>query len=422
MKQCPECSTENEDENTFCQSCGASLPEGGSKVIEPVGTVGVTPGVEEARASRPPPREAPKRGDASDPKISKSKSKTMLGIPAVTGPRRTPSQKILAPQKIKQRRDKTLMGMADEVKDIPLKEEEAEAAPAQEAIKPMVVKGISAAPAKEETSRALPDMDDDVEVSVDERAAAVKGEEIEEKAAVDASKELAEKVGELFSEESAPKEEAKTEPEEKPVPAHARKSAPPKKKELAPSIKTEAPAEEEKSKSAYWLLAVLAVIAAVIGYYYYTRSGGQEKQGPSSSETPAAEEAGPQAAGTGEQAQAPVESAPVKHKVLLEGVPENATVYVDDVIQLQNPVVLQQTDSPRVFKIEAPGFESWVKAVSVMSDATLRVDMKPAAALVEEAAASAEADSQKTVKDKSKKKKKKKNKIFSKDYNPYDDL
>jgi hypothetical protein len=133
----------------------------------------------------------------------------------------------------------------------------------------------------------------------------------------------------------------------------------------------------------------------------------------------------PPAAGTQEQPR-PAEER--KWSVKLEGAPEKAVVYVDEVLHPERPVILTETDAPRAFRIEAQGFEPWQKAVAVVADVVLTVGMTQAAVPpgekeggTVEGPKTEEATEPVTTPEKKKKKKKKKKSIYDVKGNPYDD-
>ena len=68
-------------------------------------------------------------------------------------------------------------------------------------------------------------------------------------------------------------------------------------------------------------------------------------------------------------------------KVVVAGIPENASVYVDNILHPERPVILNSEQDSRTFKIEASGYETWEKAVAVKSDITLPVTMVPLSTL-----------------------------------------
>lgn len=66
-------------------------------------------------------------------------------------------------------------------------------------------------------------------------------------------------------------------------------------------------------------------------------------------------------------------------KVSVSGIPENAIIHVDDILHVEHPIILEDTNKPRLFRIEAPGYEPWERLVAVVADIKLSVRLVTAA-------------------------------------------
>ena len=64
--------------------------------------------------------------------------------------------------------------------------------------------------------------------------------------------------------------------------------------------------------------------------------------------------------------------APAWH-VTVDGIPEKASLYVDEVLHTERPVMVKDSPEPKKIIIEAPGFEIWEKSVIIRSDTTLHI-------------------------------------------------
>ncbi|MFH1437152.1 MAG: serine/threonine-protein kinase [Pseudomonadota bacterium] len=60
-------------------------------------------------------------------------------------------------------------------------------------------------------------------------------------------------------------------------------------------------------------------------------------------------------------------------QVIVDGIPEKADLYVDEVLHTERPITVKDSPEPRKIKIEAPGFETWEKSVIIRSDTTLHI-------------------------------------------------
>jgi serine/threonine protein kinase len=74
---------------------------------------------------------------------------------------------------------------------------------------------------------------------------------------------------------------------------------------------------------------------------------------------------------------APADGKPRRWKVRIEGIPESATVTIDDVLHGERPILLEDTGTPRTLRIVQPGYKVWEKSVSVDSDSTFFITLLP---------------------------------------------
>lgn len=415
MRACPHCGANNEDENIYCNNCGASMPQLTRHVIQQVGPLA---GIEGKKQETPT---AKKDADAGpSPAIKKPKHRTMIGIGSVPPPPPTPGPVKLMQEGIKSKRHGTLIGMhvaADEMAIEQPVEQQAESDAAEQPIKPMVIKGVEAARPKEAYTPGM-------------KAEGDKKAGLDMKSFVDDAEIEVLIEPAIYPEEDLDEEDVQPpEPEpralERQTPAFREKKPPGRL--LAPPAAMPPAAKEETGKTGYFVAAFLILAAVIGGYYYYQQAGHrQETARPSSSTEP--EPAKMEA----EQPQAQPEIA--KWKVALQGIPENASVYVDDVLHPERPVTLKKTETPRKFKIEASGYETWEQSVAVESNVTLPIDMKmlsavpPAAGTARqkgskvagEPSASKKLPKERVKEPPKKKPIHKKKGMYASDYNPYE--
>lgn len=64
-------------------------------------------------------------------------------------------------------------------------------------------------------------------------------------------------------------------------------------------------------------------------------------------------------------------------QVTLTGMPEDASVYVDHVLHVERPVVVEGGKPAFAFRVTASGHEPWERKIAVASDLTLEVSMTP---------------------------------------------
>jgi hypothetical protein len=57
--------------------------------------------------------------------------------------------------------------------------------------------------------------------------------------------------------------------------------------------------------------------------------------------------------------------------------PEDASVYVDHVLHVERPVVVEGGKPAFTFRVTAPDHEPWERKIAVASDLTLEVSMTP---------------------------------------------
>jgi hypothetical protein len=142
----------------------------------------------------------------------------------------------------------------------------------------------------------------------------------------------------------------------------------------------------QRSGGLAWLLPVGIVVALGIsglaGYFIYKAMTFQSAE--------AAEQAEPGKEGVPsiEENRASIHR-PVVWNVELEGLPENAEVYVEGTIHPERPIVIDGHKSPYKFRVEADGFLPWEQDVEVHSDLTLAINLltpEEAAAIAAEAA------------------------------------
>jgi serine/threonine protein kinase len=74
---------------------------------------------------------------------------------------------------------------------------------------------------------------------------------------------------------------------------------------------------------------------------------------------------------------APEDGKPRRWKVRIEGIPESASVTIDDVQHAERPILLEDTGAPRSLRIVQPGYKVWEKSVSVDSDTTFFITLVP---------------------------------------------
>jgi hypothetical protein len=67
----------------------------------------------------------------------------------------------------------------------------------------------------------------------------------------------------------------------------------------------------------------------------------------------------------------------VTWKVTLNGMPEDADVYVDHVLHAERPVLVKGGKTAFAFRVTAKGHEPWEREVAVRSDLALEVAMTP---------------------------------------------
>lgn len=471
MKTCPNCNAKNEADDVFCKNCGTTLPPVTRQVIRQVSTDGTRPTDVEKRAasSKAGAKKtilglpaAPAKASVSPEKPTeeayrvpkKTKDRTMIGIPPPPTPPSSPG-----PVRLKRRGGKaklpgTLVGMrGDDVEDIPIErpaEEKEKAAAAPQPVKPVAIKDTEAAPVDDDLAAAarvehdkqadidLIDHGDDVDIEI-LAGATIRGEEDlpGEDSELHEPETPAEKEKASAAEEEAPPaeealshtEEEDFSIEEETLPAKAKEEEKvTTEKPVAPPPETQPVEKKKKSKASYFISAIIILLVILAGLFYYQHVRLNKDIGEISTTRepkPAWVEMERQ------QKQGKIS----KWKVKLEGLPERANVYVDDVIHPEKPVILQETQEPRMFKIEASGFKTWEKAVSVQSDVTLPIDLKPLPA--EQPAATAKGQpvqevteeppaTEKTLKKPEKKKKKKKKakrkkkSVYDFEFNPYD--
>ena len=71
------------------------------------------------------------------------------------------------------------------------------------------------------------------------------------------------------------------------------------------------------------------------------------------------------------------EGKPRRWKVRIEGIPESASVTIDDVLHAERPILLEDTGAPHTLRIVQPGYKVWEKSVPVDSDTTLFITLVP---------------------------------------------
>ena len=413
MKPCPQCGATNGDDDVFCKNCGATIPKIEQPVVRKVSSPpppgGEDPAqVEEQAKEAPPPVTLPRR----------AKDKTIVGMPsplATQAPAGPP--KVRRPG-VKAKFHGTLHGMLTDVKDMPVHGEEEEQPEEQEEIvideepqhiQPIPIMTIESQKPREEVAAAgKAGAGDNVDIEI-LAAATISGDD------------------EIGVKEEVPAERKPPAKEEVPPPVEEKEKEKEKVTAAAPSVPPPAAippaAAEPRSRSATVVVVIVTLVLILAGGYYYYSVHGSKRQGtavPSSGQVQ-----GPTAAGT--QGPTPM-GEDRKWNVKLEGAPGSAVVYVDEVLHPERPVILTETNAPRVFRIEAPGFEPWQKAVAVVADGVLSVAMTQAAAPpgekeggTVEGSKTAEATEPVTTPEKKKKKKHKKKSIYDIKGNPYDD-
>jgi serine/threonine-protein kinase len=71
----------------------------------------------------------------------------------------------------------------------------------------------------------------------------------------------------------------------------------------------------------------------------------------------------------------PATPEPGVHALALEGLPEGAEVYVDGTLHPERPLIVEESADPRMLRIVAPGYETWVEQVAVTSDTSLEIQL-----------------------------------------------
>jgi hypothetical protein len=403
MKPCPQCGASNGDDDVFCKGCGASLPKLEQptvrKVSEPPPPGGEDSAeVEELAKEAPPAVTLPRR----------AKDKTIVGMPSpLAAPAPAGPPKVRRPG-VKAKFHGTLHGMIADVKDMPVHGEEEQEEEQEDIvidedpqhIQPIPIMTIGSGKALgEDDTAGKAGADDGVDLEI-LASATISGDE---------GVDVREKI---------PEERKPSVKEEAPAPAEDKEKVTAAVPSVPPPAAIQPAAAEPKSRSATVVVVIVTLILILAGGYYYYSVHGAKQQGTGVAE-------GPSAAGTQEP---PREGEERKWNVKLEGAPGSAVVYVDEVLHPERPVILIETDAPRVFRIEAPGFEPWQKTVAVMADVALPVAMTQAAAPPEvkeggtvEGPKTGEETEPVTTPEKKKKKKKKKKSIYDVKGNPYDD-
>jgi serine/threonine-protein kinase len=153
-------------------------------------------------------------------------------------------------------------------------------------------------------------------------------------------------------------------------------------------------AKPHRSRALWTVLAVCLVVVAagggaVAAFFMKERAARSEQP----AEERASEEKPPE--------ETPVVTPPAWFTLDLEGLPEGAEVYVDDLLHPERPIMVARSDRPSALRIAAPGYEDWERQMDIAADIAMPVEMTPLPPPAVEPARQA----------KKKKKKKKKNPV-----------